>query len=290
MFESIRNIRRALNAERSMILISEDGHSPARKYTFTPKLVLTGIAAAAGAVMLITVALLFFTPLRTFIPGYGTEEIRQTARLNNIRMAAIQDSLSMQQIYVDHLRKMLYGDVEPGASASETNFTTDETLRQAAPQPILTQADTPVENVFPEISGSGQRLQGAIDFPALSPVEGFLTQPFDESKGHYGVDFAVAQGTPVKSIAPGRVIFSDWTHDGGYAIAVQHLDGYISVYMHNKLLSKDVGDRVGARETIAVSGNTGEVTTGPHLHFELWQDGRPLDPKSFFANWQEPNN
>ena len=289
MLGHLKSLRARLNAAQSVIFLTEDGHSPARKYSYTPKLVILGLAAATVAVMVATAAVLSFSPLRKWIPGYGTDEIRQTAMLNSIQMSAIQDSLVAQQVYVDHLRQVLSGDIATGGAdaAAQANPGDGSRLRGAPTQPIQSDEGQPSQDIFPGFMQTARRQGTGVLFPALSPVEGFLTQPFDESTQHYGVDFAVQQGTPVKSIAPGRVIFADWTHDGGYAIAVQHVGGYISVYMHNKLLAKEVGSSVGNRETIAMSGNTGEVSSGPHLHFELWQDGRRLNPTAFFATWQD---
>jgi murein DD-endopeptidase MepM/ murein hydrolase activator NlpD len=114
---------------------------------------------------------------------------------------------------------------------------------------------------------------------------GFPTRDFDARDGHYGVDIAVSEGAFVRSIGEGYVVMADWTQDGGYTVAVQHGNGYLSVYKHNKRLLKQVGDRVKARDALAVSGNSGEMTTGPHLHFELWRHGLAQDPRSYIAGW-----
>ncbi|MGI9173940.1 MAG: murein hydrolase activator EnvC family protein, partial [Rhodothermales bacterium] len=139
----------------------------------------------------------------------------------------------------------------------------------------------------PTASGTPDRPPhlAVLQWPVQSPVDGFLTRGFDARTGHYGADIAVEEGTLVRSIGDGHVILADWTHDGGYAIAVQHADGYVSVYKHNQRLLKRVGDRVSDREALAVSGNSGEVTTGPHLHFELWNNGLAQDPRYYFIGW-----
>ena len=140
---------------------------------------------------------------------------------------------------------------------------------------------------LPIASGAANRTPhlAALQWPVQSPVDGFSTRGFDAQTGHYGADIAVEEGTLVRSIGDGHIILADWTHDGGYAIAVQHADGYVSVYKHNQRLLKRVGDRVGDREALAVSGNSGEVTTGPHLHFELWNNGLAQDPRYYFIGW-----
>lgn len=124
-----------------------------------------------------------------------------------------------------------------------------------------------------------------ITLPAHAPVNGFVTRGFEAKSGHYGIDVAVQKGTSVRSIADGYVTFADWTHEGGFVIVIQHAGGYISAYKHNSRLLKRVGERVRSREAIAVSGNTGEITSGPHLHFELWHEGLAQDPRAAIIGW-----
>ena len=100
-------------------------------------------------------------------------------------------------------------------------------------------------------------------------------------KGHFAIDIATEAGTMVRSIGDGYVIFADWTYTSGHTIIVQHAEGYLSVYKHNQRLLKRVTDRVGVRESLAISGNSGEYTTGPHLHFEIWNNGLALDPSAY---------
>ncbi|WP_243663626.1 M23 family metallopeptidase [Rhodothermus marinus] len=147
--------------------------------------------------------------------------------------------------------------------------------------PVLALMAPTTPNVQPAVLRSDPLLQ--LQFPVLPPVAGFLTRGFDARSGHYGVDLAVEEGTVVRSIGSGYVIFADWTQAGGFVIIVQHADGYVSVYKHNQRLLKQVGDRVRDREAIALSGNTGEITTGPHLHFELWRHGLAQDPLNYFV-------
>ena len=123
-----------------------------------------------------------------------------------------------------------------------------------------------------------RQLQTLFFFP---PVNGSLSAVFDPNETHFAVDIIVPKNTPVKATADGRVIFSSWTSDTGYVIIIDHGDELISVYKHNSSLTKTQGDFVKSREVIAVSGTSGELSTGPHLHFELWYNGTPLNPSTF---------
>lgn len=272
-----------------------DGLDQPRHYKIVPRNVLLFVAGGAVGLALLLVAVLVLTPTREIIPGYGTVEMRQDARLNVLRIHALQDSLAAQQRYMMQLRQIVLGDVDStviAGSAPQPAGAVDDS--EALPD-LLPSSDwmdhqqpaIPVERLsgqevspFQVASVSPARLPSVL-LPSLPPVEGFVTRGFDARTGHYAIDIAVNAGTVVRSIGDGYVVVSDWTQEGGYAIAIQHADGYLSVYKHNERLYKRVGDRVQAREAIAESGNSGEFTTGPHLHFELWHNGLAQDPGLF---------
>ena len=111
-----------------------------------------------------------------------------------------------------------------------------------------------------------------------SPVSGFISEKFSITDKHYGIDIVLKEETPVKSVADGIVILSEWTINSGYTVAVYHKNKLMTVYKHNKSSKVSQGDFVQSGQIIALSGNTGELTTGPHLHFELWDDKGPINP------------
>jgi murein DD-endopeptidase MepM/ murein hydrolase activator NlpD len=127
-------------------------------------------------------------------------------------------------------------------------------------------------------SGKYRDLQETFFF---SPITGFVSDHYDVKKGHYGIDIVAKTNEPVKSIADGTVVLSSWTQDSGYVIAVQHTGNLVSVYKHNAELLKKVGSFVNAGDIISIVGNSGEMTDGPHLHFELWYNGNSLNPEEF---------
>lgn len=282
----------------TVIVVDEDATDPPRQYRLRPRSLWLSLGGMALATALVMVSLIVLTPLRELIPGYGTSEIRRDARLNALRLAALQDSLEVQQQYMALLQQLVMGDVDSAvgaaAAAPEVSFTVSGELAsvvnepssgdwQDHQQPALPLMRLPARDgaVVPAADG-GRRFLPSLRLPALPPLSGFFTRGFDARAGHFAVDIAAEEGTVVRSIGDGYVIFADWTHEGGYAVAVQHADGYVSVYKHNQRLLKRIGDRVRDREAIAISGNTGEVTTGPHLHFELWRDGLAQDPQTYF--------
>jgi murein DD-endopeptidase MepM/ murein hydrolase activator NlpD len=123
---------------------------------------------------------------------------------------------------------------------------------------------------------------GEVPFPLVRPVEGFVSQGFDASRSHYGMDFAGKRGSLVCAAAEGRVIFAGWTYDDGNMLIVSHGGGYLTVYKHNQSLLAGMQAVVKRGEPIAMLGTSGKTSLGPHLHFEVWKDGRPQDPEGFF--------
>lgn len=127
---------------------------------------------------------------------------------------------------------------------------------------------------------------GEESIPMLTPAVGYFTRGFEPQNNHYGLDIAGKEGTHIVAAAAGKVIFSDWTYDYGFKIIIAHSHGYITVYKHNQALIKRVGDNVKQGETIALMGNTGQTSLGPHLHFEIWKDGVALNPSNYLLTIQ----
>ena len=117
----------------------------------------------------------------------------------------------------------------------------------------------------------------------FTPLEGQISQSFERKSGHLGLDIVGAKNDPIKSTLDGTIIFADWTTDGGHEIHIQHSNNIVSVYKHNSYLLKKTGDRVRAGDPVAIMGNTGSQTDGAHLHFEIWVNGKPVDPQNYLA-------
>lgn len=271
-------------------------------YEIAPARMLAAWGASLVVVCLIGASLVAFTPLRTLIPGYGTKELKQQARLNALRVAALQDSVTVQQHYIKRLQQLVTGQVDsvgqrasvrkdPAPRSSEREMasrrlpSSDDTddRRRHQEQPAISVSSFPASD---RASKDPSHSLPSLSLPVQAPVNtGFPTRDFDASNAHFGIDIAVSEGTLVRAVGKGYVVLSDWTQGAGHTIAVQHSDGYLSVYKHNKKLLKQTGDRVQAREALAVSGSSGEVTTGPHLHFELWHNGLAQDPRPYVTGW-----
>lgn len=208
--------------------------------------------SAALVLVVLTVFIIAYTPLREYIPGYGdVKENEQVYRLM-LKTDSLQKSMNEREVYLKNIHSLLLG--------LDSNYTDsyDQTLM--------------------DDSKSGQTSNDEKSIQFLSPLKGNVVNTFEPSKNHFGVDIVSAKNSPIKNVAEGMVVFSGFTTEGGNTIIIQHAKNTISVYKHNSTLYKKQGQRVKTGETIALIGNSGEQSTGPHLHFELWIENVPVNP------------
>jgi murein DD-endopeptidase MepM/ murein hydrolase activator NlpD len=221
---------------------------------------------------------------RTFNPNYS--ESRQLRQLLDMRrmIDSLENELATRDIYQANLRKVLEGKtVESGKQQpNSSGAIADVNLDKVRP----TDAAFRKEFESGEVDGTmpNNRNAARADFESLflfTPLDGVVTNTFNIKNDHYGIDIVSKKDEPIRSVANGTVIFSSWTQDAGLVIAIQHKSHLVSLYKHNSQLYNKVGDIVRAGDIIAIVGNSGEQTDGPHLHFELWLDGNPIDPQEF---------
>lgn len=239
------------------------------------------------AILIITLVtvLIAFTPLREFIPGYPDGSTRRNIVINALRVDSLERELKQWKNYYSNINEILRGG-EPKSIVSkpdsaikykEIRFTRsveDSLLRLQIEEDEMYNL-----SVF-DGRKTGNSIQNILFF---TPVKGVITSTFNVQQGHFGVDVVAAPNEAVVAIADGTVTLSTWTLETGNVIQIQHDDNLISIYKHNSQLLKKQGTRVKAGETIAIIGNSGELTTGPHLHFELWHNGNPIDPQKYIV-------
>jgi len=258
------------------------------------KLSLLNIYVLISSVFVVLAILMWlliaFTPLRRYVPGYGTggspKELKALAR----EVSQLEQAYEAQSQYTENLRRMLAGEVETEADFSESP---DESVVDSL-QPL----DTPEEDELlrreAELQAVGVLVrEGSSATTRLNysetpleqlyftpPVKGEISAGFMPEKDHYGVDVLAPRNTAIKAVMDGYVFLSDWTLETGNTIGIQHPNNLITFYKHNSALLKKAGSFVKAGEAVAIIGNTGTLTDGPHLHFEIWHKGKPVDPAS----------
>lgn len=230
----------------------------------------------------LTILLIAFTPLREYIPGYSSTRLKKQATELTYRTDSLVTVLNYTNRYLDNIRKVLKGDIENNEINRDSLFEQyklDPSTIDLTPtkEDIMLRAQVALEDKYNLFERSLES-SGLVLFP---PVNGVLSQSYETEKKHYAIDIVAPKDTPVKAVADGTVIFAEWTVETGYVIILEHKEGLISVYKHNGSLNKGQGDVVRAGEVLAAVGNTGEYTTGPHLHFELWSNGSPMNPLDY---------
>jgi len=230
--------------------------------------------------ILTTTVIIAFTPLREYIPGYSSTTLKRKSSHLAYKTDSLQRIIDMNEQYLESIKKVLTGDVKRVEfnkdSLIEVAKTDPSVLIRSSRKDSLLRNQVSQEDKYNPLIGNRQQ-----QYTLYAPVNGTISSPYDSKLRHYAVDIVTVKDAPVKSIAEGTVIFAEWTAQTGNVIIVKHNNNLISVYKHNATLTKNEGDRVMAGEVIATVGNTGELTTGPHLHFELWRDGNPVNPTNY---------
>ena len=233
---------------------------------------------------LITSVLLIvsFTSLKEFIPGYASNLMRKQAVLNASKLDSLTISYNQSLNQLNSIKRVLTGDIE-FEEFREREFKLDTENIEVKLNSKKIKGDSLLRSKVEQEDKYNFSININTDesFLFFPPVSGYISQKFDPSKKHFAIDIVAKENEPVKSVADGAVIFSEWSSDTGYVIILEHEQGYLSVYKHNESLNYVQGDMVKAGDIIGTIGNTGEYSTGYHLHFELWNDGYPLDPQDF---------
>jgi len=244
------------------------------------------VGSLAILLIVLTTFLIAFTPLREYIPGYTDVNLSKNVYDLHLRVDSLENVLAMNDRYLANLRLVLSGE-EPVDIHHERH---DSLARQYTDIQIThSPADSLLREEFENqvrlysISGTSELIPsrppaGMVFF---TPLKGIVTSEFNPVENHYGIDIVAPENEVVKATLDGIVLFSSWTIETGHVIVIQHQNNYISVYKHNAVLLKREGAYVRAGEPIAIVGESGEYTTGPHLHFELWHNGNPVNPRDY---------
>ncbi len=237
----------------------------------------------------LTIFIIAFTPIREYIPGYMDVNIPgQLYRLEQ-RADSLEKALRTKDVYLQNIRNIIEGkEIFDSISPDrESGINYDSITIESSPEDSILRAEydqqTKYNLFFFETEGLYDSELKISDIVFFTPVEGIIINKFNLAEKHYGVDIATSNEAIIKSVLDGTVIFADWTTETGNIIAIQHSGNFISIYKHNSTLLQSCGNLVKAGDPIAVVGNSGELSSGPHLHFELWRKGTPADPEEYMT-------
>lgn len=272
------------------LLIIRNEENFAEKTTFSFNYARLFLILAAIGLLLLSLAVYLVTvALEQWLdPRHAQMEANRQVLELSMTIDSLELEVKNKDVYIENIRRIIAGE-----EIDQSLETSPESSLQPAE---LNERILPVDSQFrADFEGSeladitalpiavSSNVYELRDIYLISPLDGIITDGFNPKSDHYGIDMVAQENEPVRSVADGVVIMSSWTLDGGYILAIQHSGNLISVYKHNSELFKNVGNFVAAGEVVATIGNTGELTSGPHLHLELWHNGNPVNPEEYIA-------
>ena len=245
--------------------------------------VFISIFIFASILITLTSVIIILTPIRNYLPGYLDVEVRKEILQNAMRADSLENKILAQSRYLENIMSILSGTV------SIDSIQTGDTMSYTNPNYDIPRSERESEYIkrFEEeekynlTALNPNPLQTEIFF--YKPLNGIISSSFNSEKEHFGVDLTSALKESVIATLDGTVIYTGFDPNYGNVITLQHKNDFISIYKHNDILLKQIGNRVVAGEAIAIVGNTGKLSTGPHLHFELWHKGAPVNPEEYIA-------
>jgi murein DD-endopeptidase MepM/ murein hydrolase activator NlpD len=246
--------------------------------------VFTITSLASAAIIVLVIFLIAGTQLREYIPGYPKEEYREMLIRNALLVDSLENEIVVRDRFFQTINAIMRGE-EPPDFSQTTEAIERHGIIDLPPinQDSIFQDKILEERLSLSVQSTRNPLGSLSNLHFFLPIKGLITNKFNASRGHFGIDLVSQPNTRISATLSGTVLFAGWTLDTGYVIYLQHDNNLISAYKHNAALLKKTGDRVNGGEAIAIIGNTGEVTTGPHLHFELWHEGKPIDPEQYIV-------
>lgn len=278
-----KKIKQRLLHKYRLVILNEDTFEERLSFQLSKLYVI--IITAISALLLVsgTVLLIAFTPVREYIPGYSSTALKNKATRLTLVVDSLTTVVNKNSAYFQSIRNVLSGKVDSldaGTvySIEDSNPIDPGTINlSASQQDSILRVKVEQEDKYSLL----ERATFNTNFTLFPPVSGRISEKYNADQKHYAVDIVTEKNEPVKATLDGTVIFAEWTVETGYVIIIEHNFGLISVYKHNDSLLKTQGDLVTAGEAIAVVGDTGDYSYGPHLHFELWVDGYPVNPSDY---------
>lgn len=280
--EQKKKLTQKLLDKYSLVILNDDTFEERFSLKLTRLNVFVAITISVILLIAGTTLLIAFTGLREYIPGYSSTSLKQEAVQLAYKTDSLQKEVEINNQYFNSIKKALAGDVKPldlnkdsvmsGRRINPAEVDLNPSREDSLLRERVVQEDK--YNIFETATSKA-------NYALFPPVRGPISEGYNIREGHFGVDVVVAENTPVKSVSDGTVIFSEWTAETGNVLIIEHSYGMVSVYKHNSTLNKEQGARVKKGEVIAAAGSTGELSTGPHLHFELWSEGQSVNPTDF---------
>lgn len=276
-----KKLKQKLTDKYRLVVLNEDTFQE----RFSLKLSRLNVFVLGGffsiTIIILTVFLIAFTSLKEYIPGYSSTQLKKKATQLTYEADSLKMKIAVLEKFTQSIRPILTGEIEPEAIDSIKNKSIkaaiDYTKLAASQEDLKFREQIRNKDRYTLTAGTADKAKVIF----FAPITGSISQSFNAVNKHFAIDIVAKTGTPVKAVTDGTVILSGWTAETGYTLTIQHSNNFVSVYKHNGDLLKQQGDFVKSGEVIGSVGSTGELTTGPHLHFELWYNGYPTNPKNY---------
>ncbi|MDC3260074.1 M23 family metallopeptidase [bacterium] len=280
-----KKIIKSLRNKFRLVVMNDDTFEVKFSMFLSPLNVYTWGSIIVLVVVFITSILIAFTPVREIIPGYADVQTKQMATYALIRADSLQEKARMELQYAENIRAILQGR-DPAAMDSISQTGESISIKDIENKPskqdsLLRQRIESEDQYNLHFNNDDGATSSISKMFFFTPLKGIVSATFSLKEQHFGVDIIAPENEAIKSTLDGTVTLATWTSETGHIIQVQHENNLISMYKHNSVLFKKVGDKVKAGEAIAIIGESGELSSGPHLHLELWHNGTPVDPQDY---------
>jgi murein DD-endopeptidase MepM/ murein hydrolase activator NlpD len=280
-----QRFRTFLRSKYRLVILNDNTFGERFSLRLSPLSLLTGMIALTILMTTLVISLVAFTPLREYIPGYGNIAERKQILALSSKADSIEDLIEARDVYINNVLNVMndslekrtekpkkdttgkYSKIDIGPGLSDKEFREDYEANKNNSIAMLT----------------NPKLKGLSELVFFAPVKGIVISSYNLREEHYGIDVVTKQDEMVKTVLDGTVVFTGFSAQDGYVMHIQHSNNLTSIYKHNSEILKKTGERIKSGEAIAVVGNTGERSKGPHLHFELWYNGIPINPQDCIA-------
>jgi murein DD-endopeptidase MepM/ murein hydrolase activator NlpD len=274
-----------LKLKYRLVILDDDTFEEKASLRLSPLNVFISVGSLVLFLITSTIYIIAFTPLREYIPGYSDVNLKRNVYKLTLKADSLERQVQLKDQYLTNIKNVIQGKIYPDVSKNPKDTTNKYSGISGKPSEndlAFRQEIEEQEKKYSLAVTEGTKKKSTVgSFFFFVPIKGIVTSSYNQKEGHFGVDVAAQSNEAVKAVMDGTVIFSQWTVKTGYTIQIQHSNNLVSIYKHNAALLKKEGERVLAGEPIAIVGNSGELTTGPHLHFELWYNGTPLNPQEY---------
>ena len=263
------------------VLFDDQSYKELKSITLTRFQIITRILSVLFLFFSLTAALIAFSPLREYIPGYSPPHLSEELVRLSLRTDSLLEEVQLKDQKLTILEKVMRGEVIDNSAFldSSRNITvSEEDLKASKSDSVFRQA-IEREGRFDVFLEPTEKPLELINTVFYAPIKGLISDSFDLENKHYGVDVLATENEAIKAVLGGTVVFSDWTTETGYSIVIQHDNNLISLYKHNSVILKKIGEVVKAGDVISIIGNSGAYSSGPHLHFEMWHKGKAINPE-----------